>query len=76
MKKIYLPPMALAALKTIDTSFPVLDDKILGVPVWARRWDVLVCIWFSSKILPVVGIDALSLLKLSIFFLLYRAGSS
>jgi hypothetical protein len=53
--------MAFAALESVGTAFGIFDDEVLGVPVGAGLWGVLVDVGFAPKVLPVVSIDALCL---------------
>jgi hypothetical protein len=58
---VFFPAMTFVTLFLIRASIFIIENKVRGFPIGARGWFVAVHIWFSSVILPIVGINTKSL---------------
>lgn len=57
MVLLFLPAMTLRASVLVHTSVGVRSNKVIDLPVAAQLSVVVVDVWFSSQVLPVVGVD-------------------
>ena len=65
MEVIFFPPMAFVAVEPVDASVFVVRNKIARLPILARHWFIPDFLRFPSEVLPIMGIDAETLVMLS-----------
>jgi hypothetical protein len=68
--------MAPVTIERIRTSFLILLDEVFCFPVGTGNRLIPVNVWLSSEILPVMSVDAESLLYKWIYLLLYHEKSN